>query len=170
MFQKCTVSIENGTSKKILLDVTVSSLRDHWEQTSFKLESRQCNPLCVAEEAQSLHERDGPSYELTFDVNITATGHSMSMPAPRLAVIREEGTNGDRELAAAFFTAGFEVHDVTMTDLIGGNVSLDKFQGLAFAGGFAHADVLGSAKGKTYTSSFQTRVHMDETFYVDLFS
>lgn len=67
--------------------------------------------------------------------------------APCVAVIREEGSNGDREMSAAFLTAGFEVHDVTMSDLINGDVTLDKFRGVAFVGGFSYADVLGSAKG-----------------------
>lgn len=50
-------------------------------------------------------------------------------------------------MSAAFYSVGFEVHDVTMTDLIAGHVTLDKFQGIAFVGGFSYADVLGSAKG-----------------------
>ena len=62
-------------------------------------------------------------------------------------MIREEGSNGDREMAAAFLSAGFDVHDVTMTDLISGAVSLTSFRGVAFVGGFSYADVLGSAKG-----------------------
>jgi phosphoribosylformylglycinamidine synthase len=65
----------------------------------------------------------------------------------RAAVVREEGTNGDREMVAAFHMAGFEVWDVTMTDLVEGRVSLDRFQGVIFPGGFSYADVLGSAKG-----------------------
>lgn len=64
-----------------------------------------------------------------------------------MAVIREEGTNGDRELAAAFHMVGFEVWDVCMQDLLSKSISLDIFNGLAFAGGFSYADVLGSAKG-----------------------
>jgi len=54
-------------------------------------------------------------------------------------------------MAAAFYTAGFEVHDVTMTDLLSGSVSLEKFQGVAFVGGFSYADVLGSAKGGCFS-------------------
>lgn len=67
--------------------------------------------------------------------------------APRVAVIREEGSNGDREMAAAFMMAGFEVWDVCMQDLLDGRITLDRFRGLAFVGGFSYADVLGSAKG-----------------------
>ncbi len=65
-----------------------------------------------------------------------------------MAVIREEGSNGDREMAAAFHMAGFKVWDVNMQDLCRGHVTLDQFRGIAFVGGFSYADVCGSAKGK----------------------
>ena len=68
--------------------------------------------------------------------------------APRVAVIREEGSNGDREMAAAFSMAGFEPWDVNMQDLMDGRVTLDSFRGVAFVGGFSYADVCGSAKGE----------------------
>jgi phosphoribosylformylglycinamidine synthase len=69
-------------------------------------------------------------------------------------VVREEGSNSDRELASAFHMAGFEVWDVTMSDLLAGTVILDSFQGLGFPGGFAYADVLDSAKGWAGTIRF----------------
>eukprot|EP00923_Selenidium_pygospionis_P043018 GHVN01074146.1.p1 GENE.GHVN01074146.1~~GHVN01074146.1.p1 ORF type:complete len:2085 (-),score=365.76 GHVN01074146.1:861-6374(-) len=64
-----------------------------------------------------------------------------------VAVVREEGSNGDREMGAAFDLAGFEVWDVTMTDLLADRISLDDFRGIAFVGGFSYSDVLDSAKG-----------------------
>ena len=63
-------------------------------------------------------------------------------------MIREEGSNGDREMAAAFSMAGFEPWDVNMQDLMDGRVTLDSFWGVAFVGGFSYADVCGSAKGE----------------------
>lgn len=67
---------------------------------------------------------------------------------PRVAIIREEGSNGDREMAAAFTFAGFEAWDVNMQDIIDQKVTLDAFRGVTFVGGFSYADVCGSAKGK----------------------
>jgi phosphoribosylformylglycinamidine synthase len=64
-----------------------------------------------------------------------------------VAILREEGSNGDREMAAAFHLAGFEPWDVTMTDLLAGRITLERFRGLAAVGGFSYADVLDSAKG-----------------------
>jgi phosphoribosylformylglycinamidine synthase len=68
----------------------------------------------------------------------------------KVAVIREEGSNGDREMVAALRMAGFEAWDVTMQDLSSGSVTLDQFRGIVFVGGFSYADVFGSAKG-TYS-------------------
>jgi len=66
---------------------------------------------------------------------------------PPVAIIREEGSNGDREMAAAFYLAGFEPWDVCMQDLIDKKISLSAFKGAVFVGGFSFADVLDSAKG-----------------------
>ena len=65
----------------------------------------------------------------------------------KVAVIREEGSNGDREMTSAFVEAGFSCYDVTMSDLVTSRVDLRGFRGVAFVGGFSYADVLGSAKG-----------------------
>lgn len=71
----------------------------------------------------------------------------MSSQRPNIAILREEGSNGDREMAAAFHYAGFQTWDVNMEDLCSGSITLDRFRGIAFVGGFSYADVLGSAKG-----------------------
>ncbi len=76
-----------------------------------------------------------------------------------MAVIREEGSNGDREMASAFYKAGFEVWDVTMTDLLEGRTDLDNFRGIAFVGGFSYADVLDSAKGWAGVIRFNKKLH-----------
>ena len=64
-----------------------------------------------------------------------------------MAVIREEGSNGDREMVASFHQAGFQVWDVTMQDLCDNKCDMNRFRGAAFVGGFSYADVCGSAKG-----------------------
>ena len=95
----------------------------------------------------------GNTYNLSYDeyfILYDCIYAAVTDSAPRVAVLREEGSNGDREMSAAFYTAGFKVHDVTMTDLISGDVTLQSFQGIAFVGGFSYADVLGSAKGKHF--------------------
>lgn len=85
---------------------------------------------------------------------------------PKVAIIREEGSNGDREMASAFRLAGFEVWDVTMTDLLKGRVSLKQFRGITFIGGFSYADVFDSAKGWAATIRFNKKLRrMFRTFF-----
>ena len=70
------------------------------------------------------------------------------IPPIKVAVLREEGSNSDREMAAVLHMAGFEVWDVNMQDMCSGKITLDQFSGVVFVGGFSYADVCGSAKGK----------------------
>lgn len=79
-------------------------------------------------------------------------------PPVSVAVLREEGSNSDREMAAVLHMAGFEVWDINMQDLCSGSITLDQFQGLVFVGGFSYADVCGSAKGWAATSLFNKDV------------
>lgn len=78
--------------------------------------------------------------------------------APKVAILREEGSNCDREMSAAFFMVGFDVADVTVTDLSSGAASLDYFQGLVFAGGFSYSDVLGAARGWAATLLYNEKI------------
>jgi phosphoribosylformylglycinamidine synthase len=90
-----------------------------------------------------------------------------------VAVLREEGSNGDREMAAAFFTAGFEVWDVTMSDILSKAASLRDFVGVAFVGGFSYADVMDSGKGWAGVIKFHKDIYNEfEDFYArkDTFS
>uniref|UniRef100_A0A670ZB11 Phosphoribosylformylglycinamidine synthase n=1 Tax=Pseudonaja textilis TaxID=8673 RepID=A0A670ZB11_PSETE len=136
----------------------VSTLRNWWEATSFQLERLQANPDCVAQEEMGLSKRMEPNFTLTFNPQEELPLlQEMALPAPRVAVLREEGSNGDREMVAAFLMAGFQVWDLTMQDLCSGTMTLDSFRGLVFVGGFSYADVLGSAKGWAASVTFNPR-------------
>lgn len=142
--EEAQVSIKlDGT---VVLQEKMADLRDTWEATSFQLERLQCIPRCVEEEESGLRHRKAPPYKLSFTPE-PITVQDNNDKTPRLAVIREEGSNGDREMVAAFHMSGFEVWDVTMSDICNGSVNLDMFRGVVFVGGFSYADVLGSAKG-----------------------
>jgi phosphoribosylformylglycinamidine synthase len=130
-----------------VLDDDVRDLRDLWESTSFEIDLLQANPDRVAEERSGLRHRTGPAYSVSFTVEPTAREILESARKPRVAIVREEGSNGDREMASAFFAAGFEPWDVVMSDLLAGRIELKEFRGVAFVGGFSYADVLDSAKG-----------------------
>jgi phosphoribosylformylglycinamidine synthase len=142
---KPTVEISvNGVQ---VLHAAMTDLRDTWEATSFQLEFRQSDRDCVAQEQTGLAARKAPPYRLSFTPAATPTAMLEADLKPKVAIIREEGSNGDREMTSAFFAAGFEPWDVTMTDLLGGSIKLDAFRGVVFVGGFSYADVLDSAKG-----------------------
>jgi len=137
------------------------ALRDTWEATSFALERRQCDPAHVQQEQQSMRARKPPPYKVVgFMPAATAPavlGRAVEHKF-KVAVLREEGSNGDKEMAAAFFSAGFDVWDVTMDDLRHGRASLDAFRGVAFVGGFSFADVFGSAKGWGAAAKFNAAI------------
>ncbi|KAL4565824.1 hypothetical protein LXL04_029930 [Taraxacum kok-saghyz] len=129
------------------LDEKTADLRDIWEETSFQLEKHQRLAASVAAEKDGLKHRREPAWRLSFTPANTETKYLTAAVKPKVAVIREEGSNGDREMSAAFFASGFEPWDVTMSDLLNGSISLDNFNGIVFVGGFSYADVLDSAKG-----------------------
>jgi phosphoribosylformylglycinamidine synthase len=132
---------------ELVLDEDIRTLRDIWEATSYQLERRQANPDCAESERESLRSRTGPSYWVSYSPKATPSAILDSSTKPAIAILREEGSNGDREMTSAFFAAGFETWDVTVTDLLAGRITLDSFRGIVFVGGFSYADVLNSAKG-----------------------
>lgn len=141
--QRVTVTVGGET----VLDADVAKLHSIWEATSFQLERQQCAIPCVEEEEAGFEHRKGPAFRLTFNPEPTADLVLQSTQKNRVAIIRQEGSNGDREMAASFHLAGFEAWDVHMSDLLEGKTSLDRFRGAAFVGGFSYADTLDSAKG-----------------------
>jgi phosphoribosylformylglycinamidine synthase len=155
-----------------VLSTDMRDLRDLWEATSFRLELEQANPDCVAAERDGLRGRTAPPYALSFIPQPTPPAIMNRDPKVPVAILREEGSNGDREMAATFLAAGFEPWDVAMSDLLAGTITLDRFRGLVAVGGFAHADVLDAAKGWAASirfnsdlwSQFQTFLDRPETF------
>ncbi|KAF2896068.1 hypothetical protein ILUMI_10112 [Ignelater luminosus] len=136
------------TVKNACIESTVLPFMKMWEETSYQLELYQTIRHCAESEFNSLTQRTGPKYKVTFDPDEDRSGkQSKAHSDIRVAVLREEGINGDREMAAALVRVGFKVWDITMEDLISGNITLDEFRGIIFPGGFSYADVLGSAKG-----------------------
>jgi phosphoribosylformylglycinamidine synthase len=100
------------------------------------------------------------SVRLTFDPTRRrrAVHHSGQHGArPRVAILREQGVNGQIEMAAAFHRAGFEAVDVHMSDILSGRVDLDSFRGLAACGGFSYGDVLGAGEGWAKSILFHAR-------------
>ncbi|MEE8419242.1 MAG: phosphoribosylformylglycinamidine synthase, partial [Dehalococcoidales bacterium] len=139
------------------IDINTDTLLAWWESTSDRLEEEQMNIAAAREQAQS-HSNAGIRYNLTFRPDRPSPESLLRTDKPKAAIIREEGSNTDREMTSAFFWAGFEPWDVTMTDLLQDRVSLDDFRGVVFAGGFSYGDVLGPAKGWASTIRFNPRL------------
>ncbi len=128
-----------------LLDLPLTELRRWWEATSTALEKLQANRETVEAEARTYGEVRTIPYRISFTPQAPRLRKGRR---PAVAIIREEGTNGDREMAAACYTAGLDPWDITMGDLLDGRVtSLEQYRGVIFPGGFSFADVFGSARG-----------------------
>ncbi|UCH44063.1 MAG: phosphoribosylformylglycinamidine synthase, partial [Nitrospiraceae bacterium] len=91
-----------------LLDEDMRNLRALWEETSYQLEKLQTNPECAEEERRNIFDREAPKFKLSFTPEITPVGILNSDVKHKIAIIREEGSNSDREMSGAFFQAGFE--------------------------------------------------------------
>jgi len=133
------------------LSVAVKDLREAWERPATELEMLQTAEGFAQDEHDWLvSSPKAPSYHFPTS-NIKErlrADFKRAIGGPKAAVIRGEGSNGDREMAAALFMAGFQVYDLTTTDLITGRIdNLDAFQLIVFVGGFTYSDVLGAGNG-----------------------
>ena len=153
----CSTAAPNAT-ETIILDI--DHLRDVWYKTSYLLDRKQSFNGKAAERYENYKRQP---LEMVFPKDFTGRlsqyglnpgrrkkndqGAGSRPQAPKAAIIREKGTNGEREMAYSLYLAGFDVKDVMMTDLISGRETLDEVNMIVFCGGFSNSDVLGSAKG-----------------------
>ncbi|HYP90221.1 MAG TPA: phosphoribosylformylglycinamidine synthase subunit PurQ, partial [Polyangiaceae bacterium] len=163
--------VEISQNGQLLLQEKRSALRGIWSETTHALQRLRDDAAC-ADEEQALRvdpSNAGLSVKATFDLDddvaapfIAKSGQSK----PRVAVLREQGVNGQLEMAAAFDRAGFAAIDVHMSDLLEGRVSLKDFQGLVACGGFSYGDVLGAGGGWAKSILFhpRTRAELSEFF------
>ncbi len=162
------IVIENPGGKAPLLDESRSTLYRAWFETSYRIARLRDNPACVDEEFESA----GRFSDAGLGVSLSFDPASRAVPAtkrrPRVAVLREQGVNGQSEMAYAFHAAGFESVDVHMSDILEARVSLSTFQGLVACGGFSYGDVLGAGQGWAKTILFNARGRDEfQTFLAD---
>ena len=128
------------------LSFDIETYRDHWYTTSYLLDKEQtANNL--AESRFNNYKKQPLTYHFPKDYSGKTPVIDVSKPRPKAAIIREKGSNSEREMANAMYLAGFDVKDVHMTDLISGRETLEDIQFIGAVGGFSNSDVLGSAKG-----------------------
>ncbi|MGH8273727.1 MAG: phosphoribosylformylglycinamidine synthase [Gammaproteobacteria bacterium] len=131
-----------------------------WAEVSYRMQALRDDPGCAREEYEAQCTTDGEGLaatHLTFDP-AERRAPAIGTHAPRVAILREQGVNGQRELAAAFMRAGFEAVDLHMSELAAGTRTLDGFAGLAAPGGFSYGDVLGAGQGWAKSILFNARL------------
>jgi phosphoribosylformylglycinamidine synthase len=164
----CAHRIANVTNNNEVMigkgDVTFTDTRINlhrmWSETTFHMQSLRDNPVCAQQEYDRiLNDTDiGIQPHLTFDINENIAAPYINKGArPNMAILREQGVNGQTEMAAAFDRAGFNSVDVHMSDIITGKVSLQDFAGLVACGGFSYGDVLGAGEGWAKSILFNSR-------------
>jgi phosphoribosylformylglycinamidine synthase len=135
---------------RTLLASDRSQLRALWSDTTFRMQALRDDPACAAEEQQARLDTDDPglSPSVPFDPDEDLGAPFVARGArPRVAILREQGVNGQLEMAAAFLRAGFQPVDVHMSDILEGRADLTDVRGLAACGGFSYGDVLGAGEG-----------------------
>ena len=159
---------------KSMLDMSRKTLQSWWSETSYRMQALRDNENCAQQEFDAI-ENDGNtqiSPVVTFDINDDVTSEFAGQVRPKVAILREQGVNGQQEMAAAFDKAGFDAIDVHMTDVLSGEVQFSDFKGLVACGGFSYGDVLGAGRGwansilfnDTARSEFEGFFKREDTF------
>ena len=130
---------------------SISTLRKYWSKLSFDIQSIRDNPILAKQEYLckiNSHKRNIiPKDKVSFSdksIKIKKNKHGFR---PKIAILREQGINGHKEMAYSFMMSGFEAHDIHVNDILDNNIDINKFEGLVACGGFSYGDVLGAGKG-----------------------
>ncbi|MEO8315886.1 MAG: phosphoribosylformylglycinamidine synthase subunit PurQ, partial [Pseudomonadota bacterium] len=148
----------SGSGERLMLDWLKA--RRAWSETSHRMRVLRDDPDSAHEELAALLDCDDPGLhvQLTFDPDQDITApHIVGVARPKVAVLREQGVNSQVEMAAVLDLAGFEPHDIHMSDLLAGRRSLQEFRGLIACGGFSYGDVLGAGEGWAKSILFHSR-------------
>jgi phosphoribosylformylglycinamidine synthase len=144
---------------QVLFEASRASLQQAWSETSYRMQVLRDNPECAAQEFERIGADDpGLQPRLAFDLDEDVAAPFIATGArPQVAILREQGVNGQMEMAAAFDRAGFAAVDVHMSDVLAGDVDLADFKGLVACGGFSYGDVLGAGGGWAKSILFNPR-------------
>ncbi len=151
-------TIRVSQAGETLLEQSRTHYQQVWSEVTREMQALRDNPDCAAEEFARIAADDpGLSVKLSFDQNDDIAAPYINSAKPRMAILREQGVNGQVEMAASFDKAGFEAVDVHMSDILSGRVKLDDFRGLVACGGFSYGDVLGAGEGWAKSILFNDR-------------
>jgi len=140
-----------------IFNCSLNQIRSYWEKTSHRLDQIQANRITADQEFAWLTNANIQKPQVSLPMSFWQLPKIKTHPNPefdrrllkvyRVAVVREQGSNGDREMAQAFYKAGFQVYDLTTSELLDNPEKLIQFHGIAWVGGFSFADVLGAGRG-----------------------
>lgn len=157
-----TLYLQNDDNRH---EFDIPKLRDAWYETSWLLDKKQ-TAGGLADERYTNYKKQPLCYAFPTHFTGVLPSIDVATPKPKAAILREKGSNSERELAHALYLAGFEVRDVHMTDLMTGRETLEDIQFLGAVGGFSNSDVLGSAKGWAGTFKYNENAKKAlETFF-----
>jgi phosphoribosylformylglycinamidine synthase len=141
---------------KEIFGAELRDLHQVWDSTSWKICQLRDNPVCADSEHDAVGQADDPGLQVkpSFDPADDVAAPFVHAARPKVAVLREQGVNSHLEMAYAFHAAGFEPHDVHMSDLQSGRIRLSDFQGLVACGGFSYGDTLGAGVGWARSITF----------------
>jgi phosphoribosylformylglycinamidine synthase len=162
-----TGMIEITRGKELLFSESGVNLQRIWSETSYQMQKLRDNPDCARQEFDCLLDASDPGLHVksTYELNENISP-LLLLTRPKIAILREQGVNGQVEMAAAFDHAGFAAVDVHMSDIISGRVSLRDFKGIAACGGFSYGDVLGAGEGWAKSILFNSRARDEfEAFF-----
>ncbi|MBN2646903.1 MAG: phosphoribosylformylglycinamidine synthase [Thiotrichales bacterium] len=161
----------NGTE---IFKMPRKQLQQWWSETSYRMQAIRDNEDCAKQEFSAIENDENTHLfpVVTFDINDDITAVFAGQTRPKVAILREQGVNGQQEMAAAFTKAGFDAIDVHMSDVLSGQVKFDDFRGLVACGGFSYGDVLGAGRGwansilfnETARSTFESFFKREDTF------
>jgi len=150
-------SIKIYNESNLIVESSRGKLQQDWAETSYKIQSIRDNPKTAKEEFDLIlvDSYEGIQPKINFDIPKSV---NIKKTKPKIAILREQGINGQSEMAAAFNYAGFNAFDVHMSELSEGIKNLSDFQGLAACGGFSYGDVLGAGRGWANSILFDEKV------------
>ena len=150
-------SINIIKDSKLILTNSRGKLQQAWAETSYRIQSIRDNPKTAKEEFDLIlnDQYEGIQSKINFDIPKSV---NIKKTKPKIAILREQGVNGQSEMAAAFNYAGFDAFDVHMSEINNGDKKLSDFEGLAACGGFSYGDVLGAGRGWASSILFNSKV------------
>lgn len=150
--------------QKIVFSESRVTLQQWWAETSYRMQALRDHSECAKQEFENIAKQEDPGLnaKLSFDMNTDVSAPFLSLnKKPKVAILREQGVNGQMEMAAVFRRVGFDAVDVHMTALLSGQMQLNDFVGMVACGGFSYGDVLGAGRGWAQSILMHEKVRED---------